>query len=92
MAADDIAVARSRHRADDRPAIARTGGTPVNREPRFAAGLGMRGEANMIGSVQTGHCKGRKGDGPPTTTGQTVKFTAIPAKVRSPGPFLTRRI
>ena len=58
MAADDIAVARSRHGPDDRPPVARTGGTPVNREPEFSAGLGMRGEADMIGSVRTGHCVG----------------------------------
>ena len=55
MAADDVAVAGPRHRADDRAAFARGWRTPVDREARLAAGLRMRGEADVVGSVRAIH-------------------------------------
>ena len=55
MAADDVAVAGPRHRADDRAALARGRRAPVDREARLAAGLRMRGETDMIRSVRAIH-------------------------------------
>ena len=51
MRADDIAVARTRYRADDGAAFARGRRAPVNRKAQFAAGRRMRREADMIGSI-----------------------------------------
>ncbi len=55
MAADHVAIRRPRHRADDRAARARIRSTPVDRERMLGAGLGMRGEADMVGSVRAAH-------------------------------------
>src|SRR5450631_2999946 len=51
VTADDIAVPRPGHRTDDRSAFARGRRSPVDREARFAAGLGVRGQTDMIGSI-----------------------------------------
>ncbi len=79
MRTDDIAVARPRYRADHRAAFARGCRAPVNGEAKLAAGLGMRGEADMIGTIDrvmmlTGFAVTGNGIGPPTRTGQTFKF------------------
>ena len=55
VAADGVAVAGPRHRADDRAALARGRRAPVDREARLAAGLRMRGDADMVGSVRAIH-------------------------------------
>ena len=55
MTADDIAVLRPRHRADDRPALARAGRAPFDRERQFCAGLGMRREPDVVGAIGTVH-------------------------------------
>ena len=56
MGADDVAVGRVRHRADDRAALLRVGGAPADRE---AGGggvrLGMGGEPDMGRAVGRGH-------------------------------------
>ena len=70
MAADHVAIPSARHRADDRPAGARIGSTPVDRKGRLAARLGMRGEANVVGTVRAAHGQtpkkptARRSDGP----------------------------
>jgi len=51
MAADDIAMLRPGHRADDRPAFAGVRSAPANRKAQFAARLRMGGEANMVDAV-----------------------------------------
>ena len=76
MAADHIAVRRPRHGTDDRSARARVGSAPLDRESMLATGLGMRGEADMVGSVRAAHslCSrmppktttARRSDGPMT--------------------------
>ena len=51
MGADDVAVMKPRHRADDRSPRASRGRAPVDREARLAARLRMGGETDVIGAV-----------------------------------------
>ena len=55
VAADDIAVVRAGHRADDRTAFARAGRPPLDREVEFASRGRMRGDPDMVNSVGRGH-------------------------------------
>lgn len=93
MAADRVAVARPRNRADDRAAFARAWRAPVDRKARLAAWLRMRSNADMIGSIRMSHCdwskssRIQKGIGPPRGTGQTVKLRAS-----LPGAFTRRAL
>ena len=55
MRTDDVAVGRTRYRADDGAAFARGGGAPVDWKGQFAAWRRMRGEADMIGPICCHH-------------------------------------
>ena len=64
VAADGVAVARPRNGADDRAAFARARRPPADRKARLAAGLGMRGDADMIGPVRAIHLPNPKSHRP----------------------------
>ena len=55
MAADHVAVLRPRHRADDRPALARASSAPLQREMMLGAWHRVRGQANVIRAVGASH-------------------------------------
>ena len=55
MGADHVAVRRARHRSDDRSALARAGGAPVDGELVLAARRGMRGKADMVDPIGARH-------------------------------------
>ena len=75
MGADDVAVLRTRHRADHRPAFARAGSAPVDREVKLGARCRVRGNPDMVNPIGASHRNGprsngpRNGDGPPKQTG-----------------------
>ena len=74
MGADDVAILRARHRADDRSALARGGGAPLDREAQLGARRRMRGNADMVNPIGTSHHDSpRNGDGPPKQTGLVTK-------------------
>ncbi len=69
MATDDVAVLRTRNRADDRAALARIRRAPMDRETQLRIRVGMRGQADVIVSIGTGHrsiskTSRARGDGP----------------------------
>ena len=70
MAADHVAIARARHRADDRPAGVRIGCAPMDRKSGLPARLRMGGQADVVGTVRAAHDQtpkkptARRSDGP----------------------------
>ena len=58
MGADDIAILRARHRADDRPAFTRSGCAPVDWEVVLGTRCRVRGKADMINPIWTSHRNG----------------------------------
>src|SRR5882724_4259678 len=55
MAADDVAILRTRHRADHRSAFARAGCAPVDREAVLGTRCRVRGNPDMVNQVRTSH-------------------------------------
>ena len=85
MRADDVAVLRPRHRADDGSALARRRRAPGNGKARLGARRRMRGEANMVGAVRTAHDRcpkmptARRSGGPtPTAVIDAAASTRVP--------------
>ena len=74
MAADGVAIALAGDGADDGSAFVRGGRPPVDRKTRLAAGLWVRGDPNMIGTVRTIHGRIQKAIGPPLRAGPMVNF------------------
>jgi hypothetical protein len=58
VAADDVAVLRPRHRADDRTALARGRRVPADRKALLGARRRMGGEADVVGAVRASHGSG----------------------------------
>ncbi len=78
-----------RHGADDRAAFARGRCAPVDRKARLAAGLRMRGDPNMIGTVRAVHGgihkrRIQKAIGPPRGRARRSDFMAS-SRARHPG-------
>ena len=63
--ADDVAVSRPRHGADDGSALACCRRTPGDREAGLCPRCRVGGEPNMIGPVGTGHRCPQEAYGPP---------------------------
>ena len=74
MGPDDVAILRARHRADYRSALARAGGTPLDREGELGARRRMRGNAYVVNPIGTSHHGPLNGDGPPKQTGLVIKY------------------
>ena len=70
MGADDIAILRARHRANHRPALARAGCAPADREVKLGPRSRVRSNTNMVNPIGTSHRNGpQNGNGPPKQTG-----------------------
>ena len=72
MGANDVAIVRSRHGANYRPALARRHSSPADREPLLRTRIRMGSQADMVRTIGTTHqvdpekTRARRYDGPNT--------------------------
>ena len=55
MGPDDVAILRTRHRANHRSALARAGCAPGDREVELGTWRRVRGNTNMVNPIGTSH-------------------------------------